>query len=189
MKPRPPRRRLPTCVVRGGTGASLEFPKVPSNDRTFLRFEAASLVADVYLNGTKLGQHRGGFTGFTFEITDAMKPGPNLLAVRVDNTRFDDIAPLSGDFTVFGGLYRPVSLLKTGPLCISPLVSGSDGVRVRQSDVSRERATVTVTTFLSNNNSGVKTFTLRTTVLDAADKPIVEKESIWNPMSLPRIKR
>jgi len=155
----------------------LEFPKDVPHVRTFLRFEAASLVADVYLNGTRLGQHRGGFTAFTYEITDAMKPGPNLLAVRVDNSNTGDVAPLSGDFTVFGGLYRPVHLIMTGPLCISPLVNGSHGVRIRQSDVSRERATVSVTTFLSHKDSGVKSFTLRSSVLDAAGKSVAQKES------------
>lgn len=156
---------------------TLEFPEKSTGQRMFLRFDAASLVADIYLNGTKLGQHRGGFTAFTFEITDAIKPGSNLLAVRVDNAGVGDVAPLSGDFTIFGGLYRPVHLLKTGPLCISPLVHGSQGIRVRQSEVSRERATVSVTTPLSNKDWGVKKFTLRTTVLDAASKSVAVKES------------
>ena len=156
---------------------SLELPQGSPGERTFLRFEAASLVADVYLNGTRLGQHRGGFTAFTFEITDAMKSGANLLAVRVDNTHFADIAPLSGDFTVFGGLYRPVRLLRTGPLCISPLVHGGSGIRIRQSAVSRERANITVTTSLSNKNFGLKSFTLRTSILDAAGMSIAVKES------------
>jgi beta-galactosidase len=158
----------------------LEFPKVASGARTFLRFEAASLVADVYLNGTRLGQHRGGFTAFTYEITDAMKPGTNLLAVCVDNTNTGDVAPLSGDFTVFGGLYRPVHLITTGPLCISPLVNGSHGVRIRQSDVSHERATISVTTFFSNKSSGAKNHTLRISVLDAAGKSVARKESSMN---------
>ncbi len=83
--------------------------------RYFLRFEAASLVADVYLNGKLLGEHRGGFGAFCFEITKQLSDtGTNLLAVRVDNARFPDIAPLSGDFSVYGGLYRPVHLIVTG---------------------------------------------------------------------------
>ena len=83
--------------------------------RYFLRFEAASLVADVYLNGNLLGEHRGGFGAFCFEITTNLSAsGTNLLAVRVSNTKFPDIAPLSGDFSVYGGLYRPVHLIVTG---------------------------------------------------------------------------
>ena len=156
---------------------TLDLPEDKNGGRTFLRFEAASLVADVYLNGAKLGEHRGGFSGFTFEITQAMKPGTNLLSVRVDNTRFLDIAPTEGDFTVFGGLYRPVHLLKTAAVCISPLVNGGSGIRARQSNVSRERATVAVTTFLSSSLPAGKTLTLRTSILDAGGKIVVEKES------------
>ena len=46
--------------------------------------------------------------------TNLSASGTNLLAVRVDNTKFPDIAPLSGDFSVYGGLYRPVHLIVTG---------------------------------------------------------------------------
>ena len=83
--------------------------------RYFLRFEAASSVADVYLNGEWLGQHRGAFGAFAFEITTNLSAtGTNLLAVRVSNAPEPDIAPLSGDFSVYGGLYRPVHLIVTG---------------------------------------------------------------------------
>ena len=76
-----------------------------SGKRYFLRFEAASLVADVYLNGAWLGQHRGAFGAFAFEITTNLSAtGTNLLAVRVSNQREPDIAPLSGDFSVYGGI-------------------------------------------------------------------------------------
>jgi len=70
--------------------------------RYFLRFGAASSVADVYLNGTLLGQHRGAFGAFCFEITTNLSAdGTNLLAVRVNNAAAEDIAPISGDFPVF----------------------------------------------------------------------------------------
>lgn len=158
----------------------LDFPEVSPDQRTFLRFEAAAVVADIYLNGTKLGQHRGGFTAFTYEISEAIKPGNNLLSVRVDNSRFNDVPPLSGDFTVFGGLYRPVHLIQTGSLCISPLIHGSSGVSLRQSNVSAHEATVTVTTHLSNQGSKLKTFTLRTTVSDANGKTVTQQETEHN---------
>ncbi|HEY3930802.1 MAG TPA: glycoside hydrolase family 2 protein, partial [Verrucomicrobiae bacterium] len=82
--------------------------------RYFLRFEAASLVADVYLNGKFVSEHLGGFGAFCFEITKQLSDsGTNLLAVRVNNAWQPDIAPLSGDFSVYGGLYRPVHLIET----------------------------------------------------------------------------
>src|ERR1039458_4018467 len=75
--------------------------------RYFLRFDAAGSVADVYLNGKSLGQHRGAFGAFCFELTkDLSESGADLLAVRVSNAPEQDVAPLSGDFCVFGGIYR-----------------------------------------------------------------------------------
>ena len=77
--------------------------------RIFLRFEAASQKAEVKLNGQEVGEHVGGFNAFCFEITPYVHAGENLLEVAVSNRKELDIAPLEGDFTVFGGIYRPVS--------------------------------------------------------------------------------
>ena len=97
-------------------------------NRVYLRFGAASLVADVYVNGTHVGQHRGGFAAFCYDVSGELHAGANVVSVRVDNARVDDVAPQSGDFTVFGGLYRDVQLLVRGPLHISPIDDASPGV-------------------------------------------------------------
>src|ERR1044072_8589471 len=55
--------------------------------RLFLHFDAVNYVADVYLNGSKLGSHEGGFTPFQFEITGKVKAGANALVVKVNNSR------------------------------------------------------------------------------------------------------
>ncbi len=103
--------------------------KSEAGKRYFLRFEAASLVADVYLNGKLLGEHRGGFGAFCFEITKELSTtGPNVLAVRVDNGKAADVAPLAGDFSVYGGLYRPVHLIVTGDEHFAMTDHGSMGV-------------------------------------------------------------
>lgn len=122
-----------------------------SGRRVFIRFQAASLVARVYLNGHCLGEHRGGFTAFAYELTAYLRPsGMNVLAVRVDNSRQEDVIPLGGDFTIYGGLYRPVSLLVTDPIDITPLDSGSPGVFVHPVRVSADLAEFEVTAELSN---------------------------------------
>ena len=157
---------------------TLEIPATKKGSRVFLRFEAASLVADIYLNGQKLGEHRGGFTAFCYEITDAVKAGPNLLAVRVANDNFPDIAPLSGDFTLFGGLYRPVNLLQTDALCISPLVDGAPGVLISTSEVSSASAKVKVTTHLSDQRvDKAQKAELRTRIQDGKGKTVAELRS------------
>ncbi len=102
-----------------------------------------------------------------------MKFGPNQLAVRVNNGPFDDIAQISGDFTVFGGLYRPVHLIETDALCISPLIDGAPGVRVESSDISASSAKVRITTDLSDRRTDRATpASVRTTILAADGKPV-----------------
>jgi beta-galactosidase len=145
--------------------------------RYFLRFEAASLVADVYLNGKFLGEHRGGFGAFCFEITQALSgTGTNRLAVRVDNTRFPDIAPLSGDFSVYGGLYRPVHLLVTGAENFTPTDHGSPGVAWRQTSVSTTQAVLDVTAQISNAARKSRELTLTARVLDADGNRVADSE-------------
>jgi beta-glucuronidase len=82
--------------------------------RLFVYFGGANYVADVYLNGEKVGQHEGGFTPFNFEITRLVRPSGNFLVVKVDNKRRRDAVPtLMTDWWNYGGLTRPVSLVET----------------------------------------------------------------------------
>jgi len=120
--------------------------KPEAGKRYFLRFGAASLVADVYLNGEKLGEHRGGFGAFCFEITTNLSTtGTNLLAVRVSNASEPDIAPLSGDFPVYGGLYRPVHLIVTGEENFTLTDHGSPGVAWLQTGITKKQTMIDVT--------------------------------------------
>lgn len=119
--------------------------------RIFLRFNGASVIADTLLNDVWLGQHRGGYTAFCYEITDTVKFGKeNHLRVRVSNAETSDVIPLTGDFNIFGGLYRPVELIATDPVCISPLDMGSSGVTIRQESLTDARATLSVRVKLLN---------------------------------------
>jgi len=89
-------------------------PPSTGGSKTFLRFGAANYRADVYLNGKKLGVHIGGFTPFTFDATQLLKPGANSLVVRVDNKRSKDGVPtLNTDWWNYGGLTRDVTLVTT----------------------------------------------------------------------------
>ena len=145
--------------------------------RYFLRFEAAATVADVYLNGQKLGQHRGGFGAFGYEITEALNAnGQNVIAVRVSNAPEPDIAPLSGDFCVFGGLYRPVHLLVADAVCFTPLDHASPGVAWLQTKVSAKEAIIDVTAHVSNGSKSAADRTLTVKLMDSAGK-VVASES------------
>ena len=136
--------------------------------RFFLRFEAASQVADVYVNGKFVGQHCGAFGAFCFEITKELSAsGKNILAVRVDNTKLPDIAPLAGDFSVYGGLYRPVHLIETGLENFSLTDHGSPGVAWLQTSVSKDEALLDVTAQISNSTTNKERMMLITRIVDA----------------------
>ena len=141
--------------------------------RYFLRFEAASTVADVYLNGKLLGEHRGGFGAFCYEITkDLSDTGTNLLAVRVSNAPEPDIAPISGDFSVYGGLYRPVHLIETDETCFTPTDHASPGVAWLQTSVTTTQAVLDVNVEISNGTKSKQPRTLVASVLDADGKTV-----------------
>jgi beta-glucuronidase len=87
---------------------------LPANRRLFVYFGAANYLADVYLNGQKLGRHEGGFTPFNFEITKLIREANNSLVVKVDNKRRRDAVPtLMTDWWNYGGLTRSVQLVET----------------------------------------------------------------------------
>jgi beta-glucuronidase len=82
--------------------------------RLFVYFGAANYLADVYLNGQKLGRHEGGFTAFNFEITDLVREQGNSLIVKVDDKRHREGVPtLNTDWWNYGGLTREVKLIET----------------------------------------------------------------------------
>ncbi len=88
--------------------------KVRADKRVFLYFAAVNYLADVYLNGKKLGSHEGGFTPFQFEITGKVKDGENSLIVKVDNHRIKSGLPgLGYDWMNYGGITRDVDLVET----------------------------------------------------------------------------
>jgi len=152
---------------------ALNLPKPPAGRRCFVRFEAAGSAADVYLNGKLLGQHRGAFGAFCFELTAGLSPaGTNVLAVRVSNAVEPDIAPLSGDFPLYGGLYRPVSLLQTDDTCFTPTDHGSPGVAWLQTSVTKDQAVLDVTAQVSTGASSRGVLILLARILDAAGREV-----------------
>jgi len=93
---------------------SFDFEKPKTPAKLFLYFGAVNYKADVYLNGKKLGSHKGGFTPFNFEIPDSViKAKNNFLVVKVDNKRYaDEIPTLNTDWWNYGGITRDVKLVE-----------------------------------------------------------------------------
>lgn len=148
--------------------------------KVFVRFGAAGMIADVYVNGKFVGEHKGGFAAFAFDISRFVSFGKvNLLSVRVDNTspsvsdKFK-IHPLSADFTMDGGLYRKAEMIVTCDVHISLLDYGSPGVFITQQKVSDVSADVSVKTELTNDTRKIQNVVVRTSVLDAEGKLVLE---------------
>ena len=119
-----------SSYVRGAHTYERDLPAPKAGKRYFVRFEGVSICAEVRVNGKTAGIHQGSFTAFAYEITGFLKASGNVLTVIADNSYTSDVPPISGDFSMFGGLYRDVWLIETDPVCISPLVDGGPGVAI-----------------------------------------------------------
>lgn len=104
-----------------------------------------------------MGQHRGGYSTFRFDITDAVNDeAANVLAVKVDNTVVDDVYPQKADFTFYGGIYRDVNLIVTNPVHFDLMDYGSSGVYIVQEEVSGDNARLTIRSRLVNDSDEEK---------------------------------
>ena len=145
----------------------------PGTSRRFLEFDGAALAADVWLNGRHAGRHEGGYARFRLDVTDLARPGRNTLAVRIDNRTLPTVAPLGGDFTVFGGLYRGVRLIETSPVHIDLLDHGGPGVSVAMNEVSPASARLQVSARLRNDLRVPRHVELRVTLRDAEGRTVL----------------
>lgn len=127
-------------------------------------------------NGKHIGEHRGGYGAFVFEITDKVEYGKeNTLLVRVNNGEQLDVMPLVGDFNFYGGIYRDVHLLLTDNLCISPLDYASSGVYLIQQQITDKQAAICARINLSNGTGELRKAVLRLQVNDEK-KTVYETE-------------
>ncbi len=92
------------------------FLEKRNEDHVFVRFDGVDQFSKIYLNGSYLGEHRGGYSSFAVDLTNALNTDgtENTLTVFVTNEKNSIINPLSGDFTIFGGIHRGVNLIIKG---------------------------------------------------------------------------
>jgi len=167
----------------------LEFDTPAVGARHWLEFGAASLVADVWLNGQKLGRHQGGFTQFRFDVTNVLAPaGRNVLLVKVDNSQptsdndVTAIPPLGGDFIMYGGLYRHVSLISTrDPVHFDLADMGGPGVYATTNSVSGKSATINVRAKLKSDSNEEGNYIVRASLIEADGRVA---ESVQETISL-----
>jgi beta-galactosidase len=140
--------------------------------KVFIDFEAVSLVADVWLNGTPLGQHKGGYTAFSFDITsNVVFGGDNVLAVKANSTNDPKVAPwmqtpygtypTSYDYAVYGGIYRDVWITITDQAKV-------EATFVSTPNLSASSGQVRVKTEVKNYAAAAQSVTLTTSIVDAS---------------------
>ena len=118
---------------------TLFVPSKWQGKRLFVRFDGVMSVADLFVNGSHIGNHIGGRTAFTFEITDKVLYGTNnTLLVEVSNAYRSDMLPTSTEQNHYGGIYRNVELIVTERTTVSPLYYGTEGIIVTPTKVSTE---------------------------------------------------
>lgn len=118
---------------------TLFVPSQWQGKRLFIHFDGVMSVADLFVNGSHAGNHIGGRTAFTFEITDKVNFGSNnTLLVEVSNAYRSDLLPTSTEQNHYGGIYRDVELIVTERTTVSPLYYGTEGIIVTPTKVSTE---------------------------------------------------
>jgi beta-galactosidase len=152
----------------------LSMPDSWKRKKVFLEFQGAMQTTKLWLNGTAVGEYTtSGYDSFHFDITATLKPGPNELAVCVDNSVNPDIPPdgQKTDFIQFGGLYRDVHVVVTDPLHITfPWEDTQAGIRLTLPEVSDSKAVVLAETQVRNASDTSQSCTLLTEVRDRDGK-------------------
>jgi hypothetical protein len=142
-----------------------DVPAEWSGKQLFLEFDGAFQDAEIFVNGRRLAEHKGGYTGFSLDITGAVKPGDNVVAVRLNNNWNPQLAPRAGEHVFSGGIYRDVRLVVTEPLHVTWY-----GTFVTTPQVSAESGTVNVKTEIRNDGAAEKNCGLQTDILDPNGK-------------------
>lgn len=163
-----------------GTGTYKHIFKLDKkfNDKIiYIHFDGATTAAKVYVNGTEVGAHKGNYAAFRFDITEQVKlEQDNIIVVTVNNEIDDNVAPLSADFTFFGGLYRKVRLIASAKVHVDNLNYASSGVFWQQSSISKQLAKLDVKTILVNEEQQVSAVTVTSQLRDANNNIVAKSE-------------
>jgi beta-galactosidase len=165
-----------------------------SDRKAFIEFDGVQKYCKVWVNGKYLGEHKGGYGSFDFDISTVIKPGEdNIVVVAVNNQQKDEfkIPPLAaGDFDVYGGIYRDVKLVLKDKLFIPMQGSATHegGTFVTTPKVSEKEGLVRVQTWVKNDYNEKRTCTLVTSIADTSNNlvQVIKSEADINPGQLYR---
>ena len=137
-----------------------KLPAAAKGRHVFVDFEGVMTASTVWLNGTRLGEYKGGFTSFSFELTPHLDwDKENVLVVEVDSTERADIPPFGYqiDYLTFGGIYREVSLRVVPATYL-------ENIFVQTKDVLTDHPSLNVQCFLQYLEAAKEAHTLEVTL-------------------------
>ena len=170
-----------------------EITAETEGERLFLEVNGAAMSAEVYLNGRKITEHRGGYSAFRADLTDFLdrsEGAKNMLAIAVHNEENDTVYPQKADFTFYGGLYRSVNLIIVPEAHFELVKDGTPGIRVTaEVDLEKKSAAVTVESW---QNAPEVTFEVNgeTKTVPSADgharaEFVIENAHLWDGIDDP----
>ena len=163
-----------------GTGVyykSIEFDSAALEGKQFLRFEGAFSKARVMVNGHEASTHLGGYTAFNVDISPYLLAGQaNHIYVLVSNAYDPNIPPLSGDFNMYGGIYRDVYLIQKKESHFDLGHYGSKGIYVRTPEVSEAQAEVVIEARVKNTTNTKRKYRVVHRILNKDFKEMARME-------------
>lgn len=148
------------------------LPDVTPGQRIFVEFQGVATVADIYVNGEYVDQHKGAYTSFTVDISDFVKlDDTNVIAVRVDSRRRPDVPPEGGrvDYALFGGIVRDVNMIITAPVYLADTF-------VTTPTANQQTATVKTQNTLNNTSDSEQTVLVAMRVKDKDGQVVTESD-------------
>lgn len=149
--------------------------------RTFIKFEGVGAIAKLYINDNFIGEHKGGYSMFTYEITNSVNyDKPNTITVIADNASRKDIIPINQFlFPVYGGIYRPVHLITTNKTSFVVTDRAAPGIQIRQQNVSAKNADIEVSAKLETKEKTAQAAELWVEIRDYDGKLVqTEKQPV-----------
>ena len=156
----------------------------PEGEKVFLEVNGAAMSCDVALNGKALAHHKGGYSTFHVELTDALAED-NELVLSVSNEDNTTVYPQKADFTFYGGLYRDVKLICVPAEHFELLKDGTPGIKITPMvDLEKGSATVTVETW-HNGQSVDITLNGETKTVERTAVFVIENVRLWDGVDDP----
>lgn len=154
-------------ALPGGVGwyrKTFTLPSDMKGKQIYIDFDGAYMNATVFINGHELGTRPYGYASFSYDLTPWLKPGENVVAVRVDNAEQPNSRWYSGC-----GIYRHVWLRALNPVHVAQW-----GTFVRQDKVTDAAADITVFTNVENNGKKTVKTILQTDVVSPEGKTVAK---------------